>query len=71
MARQRQHRGQERSAASVPDAGVLAARERFGGLDVPASLLGMLVAVAMTILLGGLLAAVLGTIAFQIGIEAT
>ncbi|MDP8957928.1 MAG: TIGR04086 family membrane protein [Actinomycetota bacterium] len=62
---------EERSTGTAREAGVRAARERFGGLDVPASLLGMLVAVAMTILLGGLLAAVLGTIAFQIGIEAT
>jgi hypothetical protein len=38
-----------------------AARRRFGGLDLPASLVGMLVGLAMELLLGGLAAAILGT----------
>ena len=49
------------------DAGVREARERFGGLDVPASLTGMLTALSMVLLLGGILAAAVGTIAYQIG----
>lgn len=51
------------------DAGVDAARERFGGLDVPASLAGMLVALAALLLLAGLASAAIGTIAFQTGVE--
>src|SRR5215210_5937584 len=49
--------------------GVDAARERFGGLDLPASLAGMLVALATLVLLAGLASAAIGTIAFQTGVE--
>lgn len=49
------------------DPGVREARERFGGLDVPASLAGMLVAVALLVLLAGLASAAIGAIAFQTG----
>jgi hypothetical protein len=49
--------------------GVAAARERFGGLDVPASLAGMLVAIASLLLLAGLASAAIGAIAFQTGVE--
>jgi hypothetical protein len=51
------------------DVGVAAARERFGGLDLPASLAGMLVALAALLLLAGLASAAIGTIAFQTGVE--
>jgi FtsH-binding integral membrane protein len=49
--------------------GVDAARERFGGRDLPASLAGMLVALASLLLLAGLASAAIGTIAFQTGVE--
>jgi hypothetical protein len=51
------------------DVGVAEAQSRFGGLDVPASLVGMLVALAMLLLLSGLASAAIGTIAYQTGIE--
>lgn len=51
------------------DGGVDAARERFGGKDIPASLAGMLVAFAALLLLAGLASAAIGTIAFQTGVE--
>ena len=44
------------------------ARSRFGGLDVPASMCGMLVAVGMLVLLAGIVSAAIGTIAFQDGV---
>jgi hypothetical protein len=50
------------------DVGVDAARERFGGRDVPASLAGMLVALAALLLLAGLASAAIGSIAFQTGV---
>ena len=49
--------------------GVDAARERFGGRDLPASFAGMLVALAALLLLAGLASAAIGTIAFQTGVE--
>lgn len=48
--------------------GVAAARERFGGLDFPASIAGMLVAIASLLLLAGIASAAVGAIAFQTGI---
>lgn len=44
------------------------ARRRFGGLDVPASLVGMLTALAMVVLLGGVLAAAIGAVGYQAGL---
>lgn len=55
----------------VDTTGIEAARSQFGGLDPAASLTGMLVAIAMILILGGLIAAVVGTIAFEGGIAAT
>jgi hypothetical protein len=49
--------------------GVDAARERFGGKDLPASIAGMLVALAALLLLAGLASAAIGAIAFQTGVE--
>jgi MFS family permease len=49
--------------------GVDAARERFGGLDIPASFAGMLVALASLLLLAGLASAAIGAIAFQTGLQ--
>jgi hypothetical protein len=52
-----------------PDAGIREARERFGGLDIPSILSGMLVGVAMLVILAGLASAAFGEIAFQTGVE--
>ena len=51
------------------DAGVRAARERFGGLDLPATLVGMLTALAVLVLLGGLISAAVGAIGYQTGLK--
>jgi hypothetical protein len=48
-----------------PYDGIREARERFGGLDLPAILTGMLVGLAMLLILAGLASAALGDIAFQ------
>jgi hypothetical protein len=48
---------------------IAATRERFGGIDLPASLVGMLTALAMVILLGGLVAAAVGSIGYQTGLN--
>jgi hypothetical protein len=48
---------------------IAAARERFGGIDLPASLVGMLTALAMVVLLGGLVAASVGSIGYQTGLN--
>jgi hypothetical protein len=47
---------------------IVAARERFGGIDLPASLVGMLTALAMVVLLGGLVVAAFGQIGYQTGL---
>jgi hypothetical protein len=51
------------------DVGIRAARDRFGGIDVPATLVGMLTALAMLVLLGGLIGAAIGVIGYQKGLE--
>ena len=51
------------------DAGVRVARERFGGIDIPATLVGMLTALALTALLGGLVGAAIGAIGYQRGLD--
>jgi hypothetical protein len=51
------------------DEGIALARDRFGGFDLPAQLTGMLVALAMLVLLGGIAGAAIGTIAYQTGLE--
>ena len=48
---------------------IAAARDRFGGIDVPASLVGMLTALAMVVLLGGLVGAAIGAIGYQTGVD--
>jgi hypothetical protein len=53
----------------VRDSGREVARERFGGMHVGAQLVGMLTAVALTVLLAGLVAAAAGSIAFETGID--
>lgn len=50
-------------------AGIREAKDRFGGLDIPAILSGMLVGLAMLLILAGLASAALGEIAFQTGVN--
>ena len=51
------------------DVGVREARERFGGIDIPATLVGMLTALALLVLLGGLIGAAIGAIGYQTGLD--
>ncbi len=44
------------------------ARSRFGGIDVPATLVGMLTALALLTLIAGLVAAAVGAIGYQTGV---
>ncbi len=67
MARHRTENGHE--VEGDARVAIEAARERFGGLDFGASLSGMLVAIAMIVILGGLAAAILGTVGYQAGID--
>ena len=59
----------ETRAPARPDVGVRAAHDRFGGIDVPASLVGMLTALALLVLLGGLVGAAFGAIGYQTGLD--
>jgi hypothetical protein len=52
-----------------PISPIAAARERFGGIDLPASLVGMLTGLAMVVLLGGLVGAAVGAIGYQTGLR--
>jgi MFS family permease len=52
-----------------PYAGIAAAHERFGGIDIPASLVGMLTALSTTLILAGLIGAALGAVDYQSGLE--
>lgn len=58
-----------RTAAADPYAGIHAARERFGGIDIPASLVGMLTALSTVIILAGLVGAAFGVVGYQTGLE--
>lgn len=51
------------------DAGIADVRRRFGGLDVPAELTGMLVALALLVIVGGIIAAAIGAFGYQAGVE--
>jgi ABC-type transport system involved in cytochrome c biogenesis permease subunit len=48
---------------------ITAAKDRFGGIDLPASLVGMLTALAVLVLLGGLVGAAIGAIGYQTGLS--
>lgn len=63
------HGERVRVRETLPDVGVEEAHRRFGGLDVPASLVGMLAALALTVLLAGLTAAAVGAVGYQTGLE--
>jgi hypothetical protein len=45
------------------------ARARFGGIDVPATIVGMLAALAVLLLLGGLITAAVGAVGYQTGLD--
>ncbi|MCW2950382.1 MAG: hypothetical protein JWN41_1395 [Thermoleophilia bacterium] len=49
------------------DIGRAEARARFGGLDIPATLVGMLAALAMSVLLGGIAAAAISAYGHETG----
>ncbi len=48
---------------------IAAAHDRFGGIDIPASLVGMLTGLAVLVLLGGLVGAAVGAIGYQTGLS--
>ncbi len=58
-----------RTGGAPGHSGISAARERFGGLDFPGTLAGMLTALATLVLLSGLVAAAIGAIGDQTGVE--
>jgi hypothetical protein len=60
----------ERTTSRDPYAGIHAARERFGGIDIPASLVGMLTALSTVLILAGLVGAAFGVVGYQTGLEA-
>jgi MFS family permease len=57
------------TTAADPYAGIAAARERFGGIDIPASLVGMLTALSTTLIIAGLIGAAVGAVGYQTGLE--
>jgi hypothetical protein len=59
----------EHATAADPYAGIHAARERFGGVDIPASLVGMLTALSTVLILAGLVGAAFGVVGYQTGLE--
>lgn len=48
---------------------IAATRDVFGGLDLPASFVGMLTALAMLVLLGGIVGAAIGVVGYQTGLS--
>src|SRR5687768_1469345 len=61
-------RTEERTTAD-PYAGIAAAHDRFGGIDIPASLVGMLTALSTTLILAGIVGAAVGVVGYQTGLE--
>lgn len=59
----------ERQEAAAPVHPIAAARDRFGGIDLPAGLVGMLTAIAVLVLLGGIVGAAIGAIGYQTGLS--
>lgn len=59
----------EQTTGTDPYAGIHAARERFGGIDIPASLVGMLTALSTVLILAGLVGAAFGVVGYQTGLE--
>jgi hypothetical protein len=59
----------ERRTGTDPYAGIAVARDRFGGVDIPASIVGMLTALSTTLILAGLVGAAVGAVGYQTGLE--
>jgi hypothetical protein len=59
----------ERTTTADPYSGIAVAHERFGGVDIPASLVGMLTALSTTLILAGLVGAAVGAVGYQTGLE--
>jgi hypothetical protein len=59
----------EQQEAAAPVHPIAAARDRFGGIDLPAGLVGMLTAIAVLVLLGGIVGAAIGAIGYQTGLS--
>ena len=53
---------------TVGDAGIHEARRRFGGIDVPATVAGMLAALGTAVVVGGVLGAAVGAFGYQTGL---
>jgi hypothetical protein len=62
-------RTEQTTIAADPYSGIAAAHERFGGIDIPASLVGMLTALSTTLILAGLVGAAVGAVGYQTGLE--
>jgi hypothetical protein len=62
-------RTEQATTTADPYSGIAAAHERFGGIDIPASLVGMLTALSTTLILAGLIGAALGAVDYQSGLE--
>jgi hypothetical protein len=62
-------RTEETGTTTDPYAGIAVARDRFGGIDIPASIVGMLTALSTTIILAGLVGAAFGAVDYQTGLE--
>ena len=62
-------RTERETVTADPYAGITVAHDRFGGIDIPASLVGMLTALSTTIILAGLIGAALGAVDYQTGLE--
>ena len=60
---------EERRTTTDPYSGIAAAHDRFGGIDIPASLVGMLTALSTTLLLAGIVGAAVGAVGYQTGLE--
>jgi hypothetical protein len=59
----------EHTTSTDPYAGIHVAHERFGGIDIPASLVGMLTALSTVLILAGLVGAAVGVVGYQTGLE--
>ena len=62
-------RTEQTTTTADPYSGIAAAQQRFGGIDIPASLVGMLTALSTTLILAGLIGAALGAVDYQSGLE--
>lgn len=63
-------RTEQTTDTADPYSGIAAARDRFGGIDIPASLVGMLTGFSTTLILAGLIGAALGAVDYKTGLEA-